>query len=436
MSRRGSRPARRRTPRPARARRVAIGGLLLCAAVAAIVYRPWRPIMLGRADPPVVARTRADIEPALRRRLDELTEIVRIHPYEPEPWARLGAAFEVHDLRAEAATCYARAARLDPDDGRWPYFLALALMPTDPVAALPPLERAALLPLALEPLAPGGSARIVPGPDYAPLQVHLGTLLLGAGHIDDAAGRYERAAALDPALAAAHIGRARIALARGDAAAAIADLDRALAAAPQSAEAHFVAAEAHRRAGDEGEAARHAALAGGRAKREDVPDVLRTQWQWPAGVTIFWRKVRSDRYLAEGMTDLAIAEWMAVLSDDPRSIRAWRELMHIYRGAGAGDLAIRAGGEVLAIDPAQASTRFEVGQLFLARGDIEHGLGELRRAAAAMADSAAAQLELAQALHRHGRRDEAIAVLESAQRRWPGDGDVARRLGELRGSAP
>ncbi len=57
-------------------------------------------------------------------------------------WGRLGMVLMVHSLHAEAAECLTHAARLEPDEPRWPYLRGVQLTVEEPERSLPYLRRA------------------------------------------------------------------------------------------------------------------------------------------------------------------------------------------------------------------------------------------------------------------------------------------------------
>ncbi|HXV74672.1 MAG TPA: hypothetical protein VD788_00005, partial [Candidatus Polarisedimenticolaceae bacterium] len=98
-----------------------------------------------------------DVEPLVEQRIVEATAAVRAQPESAEAWGRLGVIYDIHRLGDRALPCYDRAASLDPEDWRWPYFIGLTHRESDQQAALRAFERAVEL-----------------RPDYPPLRFYLG----------------------------------------------------------------------------------------------------------------------------------------------------------------------------------------------------------------------------------------------------------------------
>lgn len=95
-------------------------------------------------EPPAVATDSAD--PELARFLDGLLDAVLNHPGDAEARGRLAIAYEMNDFDDDAIVAYRQAEALDPSDFRWPYFLALLETGQgNPEAALESLDRALAL---------------------------------------------------------------------------------------------------------------------------------------------------------------------------------------------------------------------------------------------------------------------------------------------------
>ncbi len=404
-----------------------IGGILLAGAALLLSDRLRPSVRYGHLEPPLPDLE--DLEPALARRLGEVAAEVEAQPYSARAWGRLGSVLDVHDLFPEAIACYERARLLDPKDFRWPYFLGVCKRIGDQEGALADFERARRL-----------------NADYAPLEIYRGSGLLGTEQLPQAAAAFERARALDPALIRSYIGLAQVALARSDPAGALAHLQRALELKPQEGEVHWLLAETYRRRGDVGAAERHSKLAQGLRNLEPLPDPLRRALWWNEGVTMRWRRARSESDRKEGRLPQVLAEWEEAARQDPgsaevqlelgranaenhrldkaqehyrRSIalrpdyaRAHQELGTALAAAGKTDEAIATFTRALELDPDFHEARFNLGGLLIGRGKADTGLKYLRQAAEAMPDRADAQFSLGLALATLGKPQESMAALE------------------------
>lgn len=185
------------------------------------------------------------LEPAVRAALERGAATLAAAPVVSETWGELGRLLAANGFPAPAEVCYDNAARLAPEDYRWPHLRGLALLEEHR-----PEEAAAAF-----------SEAFARRPYYPSL--------LRQARLEQELGNFEPARAL-LAIAAAHSTRdpalfallGEQAALEGDHAAAIDLLSRALAAAPRATRLHYPLALSYRARGDVAAAERHLALAG------------------------------------------------------------------------------------------------------------------------------------------------------------------------------
>jgi tetratricopeptide (TPR) repeat protein len=369
------------------------------------------------------------LEPPVANALREAAASVEANPDSAEAWGRLGSILDVHDLRAEAIVCYEQAERLDPDEFRWPYFLGICRRVGDQTGALEDFERAYRV-----------------DPDYAPLEVYRGNLLLGLEQLSQAEAAFRRAGELAPSLIRPYIGLAKVSLARSEPDEALHHLEQALKLGPRQGEAHWLLAEAYRRSGNGAAAERHTRVAQGLGNLEPLLDPLREELRWKEGVSIRWRRARSEGYRSQGRLSELVAEWQEAAREYPDSAEVQFELglayaesqqfaeaQEHYRRAialqpdhakayqnmgtalaaqGKTAEALEALTQALELDPELHEARYNLGGLLVGEGQTETGLEHLRQAVAAMPEQADAQLSLAMTLTRLGGVTEALAAFE------------------------
>ena len=118
-----------------------------------------------RGPAPANPRTFGELDPAVAALLDELTAAVNADRSDAARWGRLGMALEANGLLVQAAANYEVAVRLDGDEPRWRYRLALLKARRGEVdAALADLDRVVQL-----------------APDYAPARWKQGLWWLDRG---------------------------------------------------------------------------------------------------------------------------------------------------------------------------------------------------------------------------------------------------------------
>jgi tetratricopeptide (TPR) repeat protein len=100
-------------------------------------------------------------------------------PASAEAWGLLGQVLFSNGFSRQAAACFAQAARLAPDEPRWPYYLGRHYLRNDVDQARACLEKAAALCAAVEPDNPGPRFR-------------LAELLLSEGELEAARKELER----------------------------------------------------------------------------------------------------------------------------------------------------------------------------------------------------------------------------------------------------
>jgi len=83
-------------------------------------------------------------DPEVLAALEKAQKQVRNDPRSAASWGNLAMTLQANGFGAEASPYFAEAQRLDPGDGRWPYFRALAALGEDSEAALPFLRQAAV----------------------------------------------------------------------------------------------------------------------------------------------------------------------------------------------------------------------------------------------------------------------------------------------------
>src|SRR5262245_36262276 len=127
-------------------------------------------------------------------RVEETRAKVLADPENPDTWGELGMVYGAERLRAVALDCFREAARLDPDQPRWPYREAIThAQMGDNQAAIDAIQRS----LALE-------------PEYPPSHARLGSYRMDLGDLDGAEQAFRKAIALDSTYPGGWVGLARV----------------------------------------------------------------------------------------------------------------------------------------------------------------------------------------------------------------------------------
>jgi Flp pilus assembly protein TadD len=196
-------------PVAGRGRRLLLAGagLLLLAGAALLGWRWTRQPPL---EPPMPAEVEA---PEIREAITAARQEVLKAPASADAWGRLGMVLEAHLFEAEADRCFAEAARLDPDEPRWPYFRGLYALKFHTGDALPLLRRAAACPGA------GGQGPL--------LRLRLAETLLERGELEEAEAEFREVWRRRPGDPRTAFGLGVTVLARGDRKAAAGFLETA-----------------------------------------------------------------------------------------------------------------------------------------------------------------------------------------------------------------
>jgi tetratricopeptide (TPR) repeat protein len=318
-------------------------------------------------------------EPVVREAVEAVREAVRADPRSAEAWGRLGHRLGAHQWSAEAGDCYARAEALDRRDFRWPYFLALTRLRTEPEAAAEALARAIRL-----------------DDSYAPAHVYYGQTLVRLGRSEEAREHFERATALDSENSHAEVGLGQIALSEGRFEEARRHLEEALLRNADHQEAHQALAQALAALGE------HEAAEGHVRASQSLPT----------------RTFMQDRLLAERRLE-------------PIGSRAMNEAGKALLDVGRVDEAIRYFQRSIELKPDAAEPRYHIGSALARKGRVEEALAYLREAVELRPNLAVAHVNLAIVLARVGRLAEAETHFEEALRTKPDDAVTLYNLGSL-----
>lgn len=131
----------------------------------------------------------AGMAPNVREVLDDARAELSRNPRNPRGWFEYAALLHAHALDEPAMAAYRRAGRLQPDDPRVPYLLAVLGPSTgmDAEVRLALFQHAATM-----------------DPHYPPTWLRMGELLADEGRADEALRALRRAVELDPSYPMAH----------------------------------------------------------------------------------------------------------------------------------------------------------------------------------------------------------------------------------------
>ena len=409
---------------------------------------------------PLPASDLSAVEPAVRAAVEDAHASLERVREGGATNAELGAAYgelamvyHAQDLTVPAEVAYHNAARLAPQDKRWPYLLA-HLYADD-----------ARLDQAVE-----AFERVLAIDDaYLPTRIYLGQLYLRKGQLDKAEAQFERARADEQAQAAALAGLGEVALARGDYRNAVAHLEGALRRWPNATRLWHPLAMAHRGLGDMEKVrlslARHEPNGG----EPGVPDPMVDLMSSKVVVSRVLLR-RGQRYGQEGRFDLAAEAFRAAVASDPanaeavanlgislanlgrtqeaqdRLLEALRlddtsalahlSLAVLYDRQGLDARAIEHYGAAIERNPQSLQALVYLADAKLRAGAAREAAEYYRRALTQSPESARIAHSLAMALLKSGQHAQARRMLEDALATQPQNGELMNSLARILATAP
>jgi tetratricopeptide (TPR) repeat protein len=386
--------------------------LSVCLLVTALAGAWW--LWPREKAPELPAVDLAGVDPAVAAAVEVRLAKVRESPRSADAWGRLGTVLAAHNFEAAALACLAQAERLDPEEPRWPYYQGVALSLGDPEAALPKLRRAVEL---------CGDAPAAP-------RLVLAEVLLGQGHLDEAAGQYRHLLARHPGNDWARLGLARVAAAQDRPQDSLAELDQAAAGRYCRKAAYALRAQVQQRLGNA------AAAAADLRRSADLPDG--PGWPDPFVAEIEALQVgeraalqRAARLINQGRVPEGARLLRQTTRDYPRSYGAWLMLgQGLLKGQdfAAAEQALR---RAVRLAPAPVDARYFLGVALLERGESRSAADCFRAAAQLKPDHALAYYQLGRCLGRLGDRAGAVGAFRDAVRCKPDLADAHAELGEL-----
>ncbi|HET7537463.1 MAG TPA: tetratricopeptide repeat protein, partial [Candidatus Didemnitutus sp.] len=285
------------------------------AAVATVAIRAWRHAAeIQRLQSSLPAPPNLTGNPAVLAQLISAANAQARSSHQPlTSVVELGRLYHANGFFREAEACWQWLQSAQPREPKWDYYLAnLHRLASDYEGMTALLERTVKL-----------------APDYAPAWLQLAELQFKTGHLDVAAGYYQKRLALLPNDPYARLGLARIALQGGKRDEARALLERLLKDAPKFATGHNLYAEILAASGDNVAANRHRLLGreSGRFREADDPWLEELhQWCYDYGQlcnlgTIEYQTSHGDR--GKGFFERAIQ----LRPDDPT---AYEQLGIVY----------------------------------------------------------------------------------------------------------
>jgi tetratricopeptide (TPR) repeat protein len=307
----------------------------------------------------------------------------------------LGRHYHAYDLRGPAEGCYRIAARLTPEDFRWPYYLGY-LLQTD--GRLEEAKGAYLRAL--------GIHRAVP-----PALLRLGRVHLDLAEEEAAGEVFREALSLDPTSAAVEAALGELYQSQGRHREAIELLRSALDKEPRANRLYYPLALAHRALGETEEARRLLALQGSVGIKPADP-LIDGLARLTTGERV--HLLRGQTAFRAGRFAEAAEEFRLAVAAEPKSIAARIDLGSALGELGDVEGAIEQFERAVELAPGNETALFNLGVLLARGGDLEQAVDHLKQAAQLAPEDAGIRHELAEALRRQGHFEDALVHLRRA----------------------
>jgi protein O-mannosyl-transferase len=341
---------------------------------------------------------------------------VKENPSSAFAWGKLGMNLDVHEMKNESLVCYEKAAELNPEDFRWPYFKGVVLDAQGSTEAVGYFERATLL-----------------KPEYAPAWIRLGQALLSAKRPDEAATKFQRALQLQPT-SHAHIGLARVYLSQGRLEESLSNLLEAVRLQPRHGEAHGLLSEVYRRLNRPQNAQAETWITQQLPERTPLPDMEMGQWA-NEGVSSTWYDIRGRSYLEQGRYDDAVKE-LTLAANAKADARIYDTLGIAYQYVRRYDDAAKYHQKALELQPKSGAMLNNMASVHFEKGNLPKALEYMERAIQAEPTFAHSYHHLGQIHLRKGNRKAAIAAYQRGHERLPQNTQIATQLAWLLATTP
>jgi tetratricopeptide (TPR) repeat protein len=307
-----------------------------------------------------------------------------------------------HEVRAEARECFAQASAFAPRDPRWPYFLAMAQLVDNPMAAATNLERA---------------VRLFPERESTP-RLRLADTLLSLGRLEEAETHYRLVWQREPNSALAGLGLGKVANAR-DRAAEAADFLAASTQHPSTRKAaHRLLLNVHQRLGHTNQAEQAARVLAELPNDEPMADPIFSEVEKLETGEKAWTDL-GDELIKTGRPAEAARLLEKTVQTYPQSDRAMfflgRARLRLGDAAGADTILARA----VSLAPGSVEAQMQLGVVRLSRGRAREAQPCFRAAIAAQPNLPEAWFNLGLSLGSDLNRTECIAAFREAIRLKP-----------------
>lgn len=344
----------------------------------------------------------AQLDATSAQTIQQHLDAVKAAPQSGAGWGRLGGILRTYDFRDDALHCLAEAARLEPNEARWPYLCGLIMASRDPVKAGEQLRRAVLL-CGNEPPSP---------------RLRLARLLAEGGDWKEASREMAELLRVKPDYPPALMTLAFAAQAQGQLTNALTLAERCTSSAFTARAAWTLLGSLHQRLGDTNAAQFAMRRASVLAPDLPPPDPFEAEFQNLRGDARSLRD-QAQQLLAAGKFQEAAPLIKRLVDEHPQFPETWLILgrqLYLQRQPVAAEQAFR---RYLEMDPQAANGHFQLGMSLLAQNRFLDAAGAFENTTRLSPDLGPAFFNLGFARAKAGRSLEAVPAFREAIRLSP-----------------
>lgn len=346
------------------------------------------------------------LRPVMRETLEAALAAARQNPADTAKLAEAGMLLYVFQYPAEAAPCFAEAAKREAEELRWPYYLGLSLQASGARAQAAKAFESAL----------------AINPEYSAAETRLGEMLLDSDP-NRAAARFEKALQIEIGSARAQYGLGLCALKAGDKTKAGERFRQALTIQPDYREVHAEVAELVRAEGDTAKAEEHlSASVNGRTPgyaNDPLADDLMRKGRTAAILT----EVASDQFEAGELSD-ALNSLVLATRLDPKHAPTWRMLGRVWAEMADLGSAESAYRRALEQAPNDAETKAMLADCLGSQRRLDEAMSLFDEAVATDPDHPGVLWRKGRVLRIQGKADEGFELVKRAVELAPADPDA------------
>jgi len=370
----------------------------------------------SRSELPELPRITLDnFSPGIRQQIDEAYSSARTHAEDAGASGKLGMVLQTYGLLQEAAICYQRAARLDPNSFQWAYYLGAVEADQGRCDTATSTLRLALR----------------TDPDYVPVKLRLASCLLASADWDGSEKLFAEVVDQQPDNPDAYYGLGRVRAARRDFLGASEAYRKATELFPEFGAAHYALALTYR------------AL----SQAEQADEQLRLYEKNKTGVPptgdSLMAEVRALNHSAtyqmqygtelekQGKLEESAAAHEKALEIDPSLVQAHINLIELYGRLGQFEKAEQHYRAAVQIDPGSAESYYNYGVLVLSVGKYSQAEEAFRKSIEINPFHASAHNNLGYLLERQSNFAAAEAEYRKAIENKPNNRQAHFNLGRV-----